>query len=418
MNSKVIYPSTISGRLVAPASKSMMLRALTVALLADGISVLEGYTPCDDTENAIRVIERLGAKVTRSATMLEVVGCPPHKLQAQPLVLHCGESGLLSRMLASVGTLYTNDLRLIGEGSLVNRPFGASADYFNQLGLQQVASNENTILHVQGELNASQVHIDGSGGSQLLSGLLMTLPLLPNDSVIEVENLRSKPYIDLTISALKAFGVEIVNNDYSRFLIKGGQGYHPCKYKVEGDWSGASCLLVAGAIGGSVTVGGLDIQSLQADRAIVDVLKKCGARLSIVDSDITVSRERLQSFEFDATHCPDLFPALVALASACNGTSCIKGVSRLRHKESDRAFVLQQEFAKLQVPIIINDDIMEVTGADVQGGEVVAHNDHRIAMALAVAGINAKMAVKIDGVECVAKSYPTFFDDLERLQQV
>jgi 3-phosphoshikimate 1-carboxyvinyltransferase len=251
-----------------------------------------------------------------------------------------------------------------------------------------------------------------------MSGLLMALPLCPQDSVLTVSNLKSKPYLRMTLSLLKEFGIIIHHDEeLSRFEIPGKQAYHPRTYRVEGDWSGGAFLLVAGAIAGRVKVRGLNDKSLQADRAILEALERAGAKIHTEKDAVTVERSGLKAFEFDATDCPDLFPPLVALACYCKGKSVIRGTERLRHKESDRALALVSEFRKMGARIRVQGGTMEVTGGRLKGGEVSSRHDHRIAMACAVAGLASEKGVRIRNWSCVGKSYPQFFDDLEALRR-
>jgi 3-phosphoshikimate 1-carboxyvinyltransferase len=334
-------------------------------------------------------------------------------------------------MVTPVAALLSHQVEITGHGSLTTRPIDMVEAPLRDFGAAISTNNGYLPINVKGALSGGSTSIDGSLSSQLLTGLLMALPLAENDSEIRVSNLKSKPYIDITVDLLKSFGIEIENESHEIFRIRGRQKYTPCSYNVEGDWSGASCPLVAGAIAGSVTVTNLDCNSAQADKEILTALQRAGAKISItkchcgldpqshnidsVLSSITVSKSSLQAFTFDATHCPDLFPALVALASQCSGTSQLLGAKRLTHKESNRALTLQQEFGKLGIKIELRDDEMLVTGGAVNGGEVASHNDHRIAMALATAALCASSEVSIDQAESVDKSYPEFWEDLEKL---
>jgi 3-phosphoshikimate 1-carboxyvinyltransferase len=270
-------------------------------------------------------------------------------------------------------------------------------------------------LTVKGPLKGGKCEIDGSVSSQLLTGLLMALPVLPEDSEIKVRNLKSRPYIDMTLQILKDFGIVIHNDDYSLFRIPGNQKYKPHEYIVEGDWSGGAFLLVAGAINCELTVTGLQQSSRQSDIAIINALKEAGAKLTVDDDIITISTSKLKSFSFDATHAPDLFPPLAALASYCEGVSTIKGVSRLKHKESNRADAISQEFGKIGIEVEIEGDIMRIKGGQPTGGKVESHEDHRIAMAMAVTAIKASGSVFIKDSQSVGKSYPGFFDDMRSL---
>jgi 3-phosphoshikimate 1-carboxyvinyltransferase len=269
-------------------------------------------------------------------------------------------------------------------------------------------------LSIQGPIRGGKCEIDGSVSSQLLTGLLMALPLASGNSEILVKDLKSRPYIDMTMQILKSFGIIVENDDYKIFRINGNQKYKPTRYTVEGDWSGGAFLLVAGAINGNITVKGLRKDSRQSDVAVLKALQSAGAKMKVDEDEISISQSGMKAFEFDATHSPDLFPPLVALACYCKGTSSIKGVSRLKHKESDRTEALRQEFTKLGIEIFVKDDFMYVTGGQPQGGRTESHEDHRIAMALAVASLGATGRVFIRDSQCVAKSYPAFFDDIRQ----
>jgi 3-phosphoshikimate 1-carboxyvinyltransferase len=246
----------------------------------------------------------------------------------------------------------------------------------------------------------------------------MALPLAEKDSEIKVKNLKSKPYIDMTIQILNLFGITIHNDDYKVFKVPGKQKYKSYNYTVESDWSGGAFLLVAGAINGDLSVTGLNPVSWQSDMAILKVLEQSGADIKIGQESIEIKKSKLKAFDFDSTESPDLFPPLVALASYCEGTSTIKGVSRLIHKESDRATALREEFGKMGINIVIKDDMMTITGGKPAGAHVESHDDHRIAMAVAVAALGASDRVFIHDSQCIAKSYPGFFDDMRHLGAV
>jgi 3-phosphoshikimate 1-carboxyvinyltransferase len=243
----------------------------------------------------------------------------------------------------------------------------------------------------------------------------MALPVTEKDSIIIVNNLKSKPYIDMTLQVLKSFGINILKTGYSRFEIPGNQKYKAGKFEVEGDWSGGAFLLVAGAINGDIRIEGLRADSLQSDKAILNVLDSAGVRTTILENSITVRKSPLKAFFFDATESPDLFPPLVTLAAFCRGKSTIKGVSRLIHKESNRAEALITEFGRIGIRIETSDDNMIVSGGSVKGGEVSSHGDHRIAMAAAVAALGSSGKILIKNSGCVAKSWPLFFEQLRRL---
>jgi len=406
---KLVKSSIIDGRVAAPASKSVVQRVIAAALLTDGTSHFDNVTLCADSQAAIAIATALGAKIKLTDRHMTVTG----GFNPQQKVLDCGESGLSSRMFAAIAALSPQELILTGQPALRKRPADMIPEPLNQLGANCVADNGHLPLKISGPLKGGKVKIDGSLSSQFLTGLLMALPVIAADSELTVANLKSKPYIDLTLEILAKFGIHIEHDDYRRFFVPGGQKYQPVNLEVEGDFSGAAFLLAAGALRGSIIVTGLKPVSSQADRAILELLKQAGAPIEINSAAIRVAHSDLKAFACDATHFPDLFPPLVALATGCKGVSRIAGASRLLYKESDRAAVLKTEFGKIGIAIQIEGDTMLIPGGQVQGGRAEAHNDHRIAMALAIAGLSATQPVIIQGAECVAKSYPAFFDDLK-----
>jgi 3-phosphoshikimate 1-carboxyvinyltransferase len=215
----------------------------------------------------------------------------------------------------------------------------------------------------------------------------------------------------MTLEMLEKAGVSIQHKNFSDFFIRGNQHFKPLQYQVEGDWSGAAFHMAAAAISGHVCIKGLNPTSAQGDRIICDVLKSAGALVTLSDEAVTVIKSDLHDFHFDATMYPDLFPPLAALAAHCKGTSVITGTQRLTQKESNRALSLQSEFQKLGIQIKLSENEMHITGGKITGGSVNSHNDHRIAMALALMSLNAKMPVEIEHYETVNKSYPDFFSD-------
>jgi 3-phosphoshikimate 1-carboxyvinyltransferase len=404
-------PSELKGLIKAPASKSMSQRAIAAALLTDGQSIIHNPSYCDDSLAAMSIAVGLGARVEPQVNELKITGSATLKESK----LNCGESGLAIRMFSPIAALYPTQITLVGANSLKKRPMLMIEEALLQLGVNCKSSGGFLPLVIQGPLIGGKLEIDGSVSSQLLTGLLMALPLASKDSEIKVHNLKSKPYIDMTIQLLNFFGITVENSNYELFRIPGNQKYIPHDYTVEGDWSGGAFLLVAGAINGQLTVTGLRKDSCQSDMSILKALEMAGANMKIGDDQINISKSKLKAFTFDATESPDLFPPLVALASYCEGVSNIKGVSRLIYKESNRAKTLRDEFGKLNIKIEIADDMMSVTGGIPQGARVESYEDHRIAMAVGVAALGASGRVSIRDSQCVAKSYPGFFDDLRQL---
>ena len=411
---RCVEPSEVKGQIKAPSSKSMTQRAIAAGLLADGQSTIFNPSYCDDSLAAMSIACGLGAKVDPKPGELVIQGARVLKEQK----LNCGESGLAIRMFSPIAALYPAEITMVGANSLKKRPMGMIEEALKQLGVKCSTTGGFLPLTIHGPIRGGYCEIDGSVSSQVLTGLLMALPLAEKDSEIKVNNLRSKPYIDMTIQILKSFGINLNSSGYDLFNIPGKQKYIPRKYAVESDWSGGAFLLVAGAINGSLTVQGLHNDSKQSDMAVLNALHMAGATMKISDDHIDISRSELKAFEFDATESPDLFPPLVALASYCRGVSTIKGVSRLIYKESDRATALKEEFGKMNINVDITGDLMKVTGGQPAGARVESHDDHRIAMAVAVAALRATGKVNIRDSQCVAKSYPGFFDDMRHLGAV
>ena len=408
---KLVRPSEVNGTIQAPASKSVAQRLIALASLAKGHSEIFNAGTSDDVKAAINVCRELGATIQESANKLSITGgvAGPNNLP------FCGESGLGIRMFSCIAASFEKPITLTGTGSLATRPMKIVEDSLCAMGASCKTENGKLPIVVQGPLKGGAAKVDGSLSSQVLTGMLMAAPLAQSNSIIIVNNLQSKPYIDLTLEAMQSFGVNVENSNYEEFIIKGKQFYKPTNITVEGDWSGAAFLLVAGAIAGSVRVENLKPMSKQADRAIIEALMWAGAKVSIQDNFIEVNKNDLHAFHFDATHCPDLFPPLASLAAHCNGESRILGVSRLRSKESDRALTLQQEFAKLGVKIEIEGELMRIFGGKVNGAQVQSHGDHRIAMACAIAALNGNGKVQIHEAEAVGKSYPEFFNDFDEI---
>jgi 3-phosphoshikimate 1-carboxyvinyltransferase len=406
---KSVHPSRIEGEAKAPPSKSMMQRITAAALLAPGEAVrILNPSLCEDASAALRVAEGLGAEVVFSTGEIRIRG----GLRPRGVVLDCGESGLCLRLFAAVAALGREEIVLTGRDSLLRRPVSMIEAPLRDLGAACRTEKGFAPVRVRGPLRGGQASVDGSLSSQFLSGLLMALPLAARDSRLDVLGLVSRPYVDMTLCVLSACGVTVENENYARFTIPARQRYKVGEYVVEGDWSAAAGMLVAGAVGGAVRVTGLRPDSVQADRRILEALGEAGARVERTADGALVAKGTLRAFSFDATDAPDLLPPLVALASHCRGTSHLLGAARVRQKESDRAAALAAEFGRLGAWVRVEGDTLEVSGGPLGGATVGTHGDHRIAMALAAAAVAALEPVIIENAECVAKSYPRFFEDL------
>lgn len=416
-DSTVPLGNRLKGSITPPCSKSYAQRALAAALLAKGRTTLRGIELCRDTRSAISVIESLGAEVEiLDDNTLQITGGLNPKVDR----LNVGESGLAARLFTPVASLHNEAIVIEGEGTLRHRPMSMMVVPLKELGVDVRDGGGRLPIEVCGPMRGGRVTVDGSMSSQFVTGLLIALPLAERDTTIEVEGLVSIPYIDMTLETLERFGVEVMyhEGDYSEFYIEGGQEFKAVDYTIESDWSAAATIMVAAAIAGEVTINNLSTLSRQADTAICRALERAGASLIIEESSITVAHRELEAFSFDATNCPDLFPALVALAAASEGVSTLYGIRRLRGKESDRGEVLKEEYAKLGIDIELDydEDVMRVVGGMPEVAEVDSHDDHRIAMSLAVTALRLAEPITIKNSECVAKSYPSFFEDIEMLK--
>ena len=406
------------GEITPPCSKSYAQRALAAALLAEGRTTLRGIELCRDTRSAIATIEALGAKVELiDDNTISIIG----GLNPATNKLNVGESGLAARLFTPIAALCDKAITIDGEGTLKHRPMAMMVEPLRQLGIEIRDGGGRVPIEVRGPMQGGRVMVDGSISSQFITGLLLALPKAQHDTTIVVEGAVSTPYIDMTLETLERFGVEVMYNegDYTQFYVEGGQRFNAVDYTIESDWSAAATLMVAAAIAGEVTIRNISTLSRQADTAICRALERAGASLIIESNAITVSHRKLEAFEFDATQCPDLFPALTALAAAADGVSTIYGIKRLRGKESDRGETLQEEYEKLGIEIELDYDnnAMRIVGGTPKAHAVDSHDDHRIAMSLAITALRLEEPIEIRNCECVAKSYPSFFEDIARLKQ-
>lgn len=425
-----------------PSSKSFAQRAILAAALADGKSTLRGYTPCEDSQAAIALAKALGAKVSRSKDVLTIEGTGAAPVDMGSV--NVGESGLLARLSIPVlSHLNKEDFVVNGKGTLLNRPLSGAADIMAAFGV--VLTNDSprarkdeihVPLRVRNHLFSGSIDISGEGGSQLISGLLMALPLCEKKSHLFVVEPKSIPYMFITADILKKFGIDIdcklegdaemiEYQDWSyctgiSFDIKGAQKYQAADFVLESDWSAAANYLVAGAIFGNVEIEGLDMKSVQADLTIIDALVEAGAAVSQEEESgiVNVRKAPLEAFDLNLNHAPDLFPIISVLAAFCDGESCIEGIGRLKGKESNRIDSILQMLSQMGVNAGVEGDTLLIEGENLcsrilngrllKGGEYTSHHDHRMVMALKVASLGASSPILIDDEACVAKSFPEF----------
>ena len=408
---KTIHPSQVSGEVRPPCSKSYAQRALAAALLSDGETTLSNIELCDDTRYAMNVITGLGASVRQTGPTEYVI-----RGGLAPITdtINTGESGLATRLFTPIAALCDRRMTITGTGTMLRRPIGMMIDPLRNLGVQ-VRSNGYLPITVQGPLRGGETDVEAYVSSQFLTGLLMSLPLAEGDTILHVEQPNSLPYLAVTVDLASKFRIRMEHNGFREFFIPGGQHYHPAKLHIEGDWSSAAFMLVAGAIAGEVTAKRMNTLSLQADLAIIQALTKAGAVIITTPDEITVRKRELTGFDFDATQRPDLFPILAVLGANCEGTTHIRGVNRLVYKASNRAEAIVSESTKLGMDVALEDDVMTVRGGSLSGGTIDSCNDHRIAMAAAIAALAASGPVTITNAQAVTKSYPRFWDDLDSI---
>ena len=412
---KTIYNKRRKGTIKIPASKSDSQRALLAALLSEDETTLFNLGYSNDELSMLKTIEQLGAVINVTNEKTHYI--KGTKTFPQSAKINMEESGLGIRLITCLCAAHTGKFEIRGTGSLTKRPMIFFTETLPQFNVKFESNNNYIPFRVEGPMKGNKLVIDGTLSSQYLSGLLMALPLLKENSELIVQDLKSIPYVQMTLNTLNQFGIKIQNVSFKHFKIKGNQVYKATKYTIEGDWSSASYWLIASALGLNIEINGLQMGSLQADKDILNAFLAANCSVVKTQNGLKIEGTNRTPFNFDATHCPDLFPALTVLAAYCNGTSNIRGVERLKHKESDRGIVLQNEFKKLGVHIELNGDEMLVHGTGkVNGGTIHSNNDHRIAMCFAIAGCFSEDIITIEEAEAVGKSYPDFWIDLAKLE--
>jgi len=415
---KVITPrKKVGGDINVPGSKSYAQRAIALCALGEDRLTLSKLTECDDVNAALGIIENLGSSIRHEGDLIHIEGGIKKK---EKYSINSGEAGLSTRLFSAFSLLTDQQYIVNGKGSILTRPMDMVIDALSQLGKSVKSKQGKLPLQISGETKSGELKLDGSTSSQLLTGILIVAPFLDFDLNIEVDNLKSIPYIEMTLEVMRDFGLSVDHEEYRHFKVKGNQSIKRSNvYEVEGDWSGASFLIVAALVGGDLKMKGLNKNSSQADQAMLNVVKKAGGFFSWEGNDLIVKTNELTPFKFDATHCPDLFPPLVALAAMISGESRITGVHRLKHKESDRASALIQEFSKLGIDVSMVEDDLVVNGLHfdqlIDGGCVDSHNDHRMAMALSLMSLRSGKEILISRPESIKKSYPLFFEDFDQI---
>jgi len=415
---KIPVKAKVEAVLTLPGSKSYTHRALIAAALAPGESLLANALKAEDTEITAHALATLGGGLDWQGHTVRVQGTGG-RLQpvAEPIFL--GNSGTSMRFLTAVTALGQGTYHLTGSPRLCERPMGELLEALRDLGIQATAEKGNNRPPVRiegGGFTGGQTRLSGAVSSQYLSALLLIGPLAAEGVEIEITGeLVSRPYVDLTLSVLTAFGITFSREAYRRFTLPGGQTYRSRQYDIEADASSASYFWAAAALTrGRVTVANLDLESVQGDIDFLSVLARMGCRLTSSPEGLTVKGAPLRGIHMDMSVMPDLVPTLAVLAAFADGETVVTGVAHLRHKESNRLAAVVTELRKMGVTAEETADGLRIVGGTPQGAEIYTYDDHRLAMSFAVAGLQAKGTI-IRNPDCVAKSFPNFWEYFDNL---
>ena len=418
-----ILPSTLAEETIwAPPSKSIMQRIVAVATLAQGRTMIARPSESDDCTHALMMAAQLGAEVELGEDAIAIQGRFP--LAPRSTNLTPGESGLGLRMFGVLASLHDSPLTLTRSGSLLSRHLRGFADALGEFGVHVKHAAPGQHPTVQGPLQGKEVHLDVSGSSQVLTGLLCALAHAQADSKLHLHGVVSRPYVQMTLEVLEdmAIKIEVLEENAQErtwtLRVPGNQRAQALDVAIDGDWSAAAFLLGLGALCAPhhLNVEGLHSSYTQADESIKGALLFGGCRLAGTEGGVQVLAGKPKSFQVDLTDSPDLFPPLAALAAFGKNPSFLRGIHRLGNKESNRGQAIQREWARvgIQVDLDQSKDIMTIHPGPIREGRMSSHGDHRMAMAAALLGA-AGAPIEIEGAEAVSKSYPAFFDDLEAL---
>lgn len=418
----------LRGVYTAPASKSYSHRAIICASLSEGTSEIENYLDCEDVSETIETLRKFGVKITKENKKLTIYGDLNGNLKSEceSIIIDTIKfSGSTLRFLIPVSLKISpaKETKFIICERLMERPIDQLLDALKNLGAKIYKFKNNNCVEIlikKSELKGGKIEIPGNISSQFISGLLFLCPLIEGDTEILITNeLESLPYVEITLDVLHNFGIKIKNENFRKFYIKGNQKYLPKKYKIEGDFSSAAYFLAGGAINGNLIIKNLNLNSKQGDRKILEILKDMNADIEINNEkeEIYIKKSNLIGIEIDVKNIPDLVPILSVLGCYAEGETKIYNAERLRIKESDRLSAITKELRKMNANIEELKDGLIIRKSKLQGAIIDPHNDHRIAMSCAIAGINAEGKTIINNEKCVNKSYPNFFDDLKKLSE-
>ena len=425
MKSVIIQPFPLNGKVKIPPSKSLSHRAVIAAGLSNGECAIDNISMSEDIIATCEIMKKLGVNIKQFPNNLKVCGKGKLELECTETVnneiarneLQCNESGSTLRFLIPIAMLTGGKITFKGRGKLVQRPLKPYYEIFDKQNIKYTTSSGNLPLIVDGNLKPGIFELRGDVSSQFITGLMYALPLLDGDSTIKITTkMESIGYIDLTLDVLSKFGVKIENNNYREFKIKGNQHFSKRDYRVEGDFSQAAFYLAAGVLGGEVECLDLNMESLQGDRVIVDIIKNMGGKITIEDGVLKASKSNLKGTIIDASQCPDLVPIAAVLGALSDGTTEIINAARVRIKECDRLKAIATELNKIGADVIEREDSLLIHGKPgLKGGIVNSWNDHRIAMAMAIASIRCTQELTIEDSGSVKKSYPEFYEDFKNL---
>lgn len=411
----IIKPKKLCGDVVIPPSKSLSHRAIIAASLADGKSEISNVLFSKDIIATIEAMRACGATIEEHKDSLTIFGSSVKRAKTE---LNANESGSTIRFMIPIALVCSDKMVFKGENHLVKRPLDTYYEIFDKIGISyKHPDNAYLPLETEGGLKSGTYEIRGDISSQFITGLLYALPMLDGDSKIVITtNLESKGYVDLTLDILSKFGIEIENLNYKEFVIKGNQKYKSYDYTVEGDYSQSAFFLVAGALGNDVNLLAMNEFSYQGDKKIIQDMQDFGCDVKADKDTLTCTTNNLKGAVIDFAQSPDLGPALTVLASVADGISQFINAARLRIKECDRITCMRLELEKMGAIITETPDSMEITGVKSLSGAVIdSHNDHRVAMAIAMAATIATGDVKILNAGCVSKSFPHFWDVYQSL---
>ncbi len=410
----IINPKKLSGVVTIPPSKSLSHRAVIAAALTEGASRVDNLIFSEDIQATCEAMAHFGVSIDKGDNFVEIAA--KGGLEQPKDVVECRESGSTLRFLVPFGAMVDGGVTFDGKGKLRTRPLTPYFDIFNDQGIQY-EYNSSLPLTVEGRLKAGEFRIPGDISSQFITGLMFLLPLMKEDSTINITGpLESKGYIDLTIDVLNKFGVTVQNENHQKYRIKGGQVYQPTKYRVEGDYSQVAFWIVAGLIGDGIECVDMVADSLQGDREVIEIVERMGGALEVKDQSIVVTPSKTKGTIIDASQCPDIIPVMTVLAAVSEGVTEVINGSRLRIKESDRIKAIVTELNKLGADVTELENGIRIVGkSQLKGGVVDSWNDHRIAMSLAVASIRCTEEVTITNCRAIEKSYPTFYEDFKQL---